>query len=317
VKVAACDGIFDLRRIVVEKIVVPRRDVPSAAPRKADPRTITRVLAALDGQAFGERVLPAATSLASALGVGLELIRVTWHQPPDAERGYLAAVAERLTDIAVTTRVEEGLPGPVLSQIAPNDEVLLCLATHGHSGATAVALGGVADEVLLRGGSRPVLVGPAVDLGASPEIQGSRVVLCFDGSDHARSVVPTAVDLASRLDLGIRVVMVLHRDGEFLGDHDSKEPKRHAEALVQELTDAGCPAELVLLDGLEPARAIARYASQLPASLIVTASHGSSGLLRGVIGSTAMRVVHHAPCPVVVRRPSDAASATRQPGGTS
>jgi nucleotide-binding universal stress UspA family protein len=48
---------------------------------------------------------------------------------------------------------------------------------------------------------------------------------------------------------------------------------------------------------------VADHAHQLPARFVATASHGSGGVLETIIGSTAMRIVHHAPCPVIVRRP--------------
>jgi nucleotide-binding universal stress UspA family protein len=60
---------------------------------------------------------------------------------------------------------------------------------------------------------------------------------------------------------------------------------------------------LDLLDGLDPARTVAHHAEHLPARFVAAASHGEGGVLRAVIGSTAVRIVHHAPCPVIVRRP--------------
>ena len=58
--------------------------------------------------------------------------------------------------------------------------------------------------------------------------------------------------------------------------------------------------------GVDPARAVGAYAASLPAKLVMTSTHGEGGLLRTALGSVALRIAHHAPCPVVVRRPPDA-----------
>lgn len=47
---------------------------------------------------------------------------------------------------------------------------------------------------------------------------------------------------------------------------------------------------------------IVRAAVKLKADIIIIAMHGRSGLVHALIGSTAERVVRHAPCPVLVLR---------------
>ena len=60
-----------------------------------------------------------------------------------------------------------------------------------------------------------------------------------------------------------------------------------------------------------PAAEIVKVATQLPADLIVIAS-GSRGLSDTILlGSTAQRVPHSAPCPVLVSRPTPRASSGR------
>lgn len=49
---------------------------------------------------------------------------------------------------------------------------------------------------------------------------------------------------------------------------------------------------------------IVRVASERKVDLIVIASHGRTGLGRILFGSTAESVVRHAPCPVLVVKPS-------------
>lgn len=46
--------------------------------------------------------------------------------------------------------------------------------------------------------------------------------------------------------------------------------------------------------------AICEYASKADIDLIIVSTHGRTGLKRVLIGSTAERIVQHAPCPVLV-----------------
>jgi nucleotide-binding universal stress UspA family protein len=47
---------------------------------------------------------------------------------------------------------------------------------------------------------------------------------------------------------------------------------------------------------------IASAARELGADLILLATHGRTGLAHALLGSTAERVVRHAPCPVLTLR---------------
>ncbi|RMG91747.1 MAG: universal stress protein [Zetaproteobacteria bacterium] len=54
----------------------------------------------------------------------------------------------------------------------------------------------------------------------------------------------------------------------------------------------------------DPSRTICSFAERLPADLIVIGRHGRQGMLEHLlIGSTAERVVRHAPCSVLVAMP--------------
>jgi nucleotide-binding universal stress UspA family protein len=261
------------------------------------PRT---VVVPLDGTPFGERALPVALDLASSLGLPIELIRVVDDEAAVIAETYLSDIAGSLHDVDVATRVETGRPEVTLAHLADGD-LAVCLATHGHGGLAGVALGRVGDDLLRTVPSTFVFVGPHTTTRPGPA--GGHIVLCFDGSPEASAVVPIVDVLARVLELHVHVTMVLHRHGEYLGDHEATGAKRAAQALVDDLTRAGLEASLDLVEGIEPARAIARYADDLPARFVAAASHGERGVLRAVIGSTAMRIVHHAPCPVIVCRP--------------
>ncbi|MEW5790242.1 MAG: universal stress protein [Pseudomonadota bacterium] len=85
----------------------------------------------------------------------------------------------------------------------------------------------------------------------------------------------------------------------------TEEIRAIAEREMQALTDR-LRADYPRLQGRvvesadRPASAIADVAKEINADLIVIGSHGRSGLSRLLLGSTADRVVHEAPCAVLV-----------------
>ena len=66
---------------------------------------------------------------------------------------------------------------------------------------------------------------------------------------------------------------------------------------------AGIEVEELIVHG-EAASEIVRVAKEKAADLIVVSSHGGTGLGRILFGSTAEAIVRHAPCPVLVVKPS-------------
>ncbi len=81
------------------------------------------------------------------------------------------------------------------------------------------------------------------------------------------------------------------------------------EAIAREITAHGVNATWELLGPRDACSAITEHArGARPADFLALATHSRSGLARLVLGSTAARVVRHAPCPVLVHHPE----ATRQ-----
>jgi nucleotide-binding universal stress UspA family protein len=166
----------------------------------------------------------------------------------------------------------------------------------------------VADELLPQITCPVVMVGGDHDPKGRPPrgAGGGTLLVCFDGSQVSASIASLATTWARELELKAHVAMVVHRDGTFLGNVDATVPKQLARDFTEQLVEAGVPATLDLLDGLDPARAIADHAASLPASLVMTSTHGAGGVVRKALGSIALRIARHAPCPVVVRRPEGA-----------
>jgi nucleotide-binding universal stress UspA family protein len=74
------------------------------------------------------------------------------------------------------------------------------------------------------------------------------------------------------------------------------------ETYVQRVTAAGLVGDMVVVHGV-PFQAILETASSQQVDLIVMGTHGRTGLRYVLLGSVAEKVVHLAPCPVLVVRP--------------
>lgn len=77
--------------------------------------------------------------------------------------------------------------------------------------------------------------------------------------------------------------------------------RERLQRLVQERLPAGLPAEQQVRVG-SPYLEITAAATETNSDLIVIATHGYTGLKHVFLGSTAERVIRHAPCPVLTVR---------------
>jgi len=73
------------------------------------------------------------------------------------------------------------------------------------------------------------------------------------------------------------------------------------ERVARELADMNATVETMVRGGT-PADQIVRVADELEADLIVIGGRGKGAMEAIVLGSVAYRVLHHAPCPVLVMR---------------
>jgi len=74
---------------------------------------------------------------------------------------------------------------------------------------------------------------------------------------------------------------------------------------LQQQFGRGLSIDVCVIRG-HPAQAIAQFAEEESCDLIVMATHGARGLQHALLGSVTRRVLHLAPCPVlVVRLPAD------------
>ena len=131
------------------------------------------------------------------------------------------------------------------------------------------------------------------------------IVWATDGSDGAELARVEAAELSGVT--GARLV-VAHHDQHYVGragglpifvDEDERLTRIRRD--VDELRRTGHHAELVLRSGTrDPADVVAEIAEEVDADLLVCGSRGHGALAGAVVGSVAHRLLHVAPCPVLV-----------------
>lgn len=140
-----------------------------------------------------------------------------------------------------------------------------------------------------------------------PAVKIGRILLPTDFSEASRQAIPYATAMAREFGAAITLVYVVptHLPAEFghLGlvleaKRLAAEAKRALEEFRQRELPAELPVDTLLLEGGPPVQ-IGNAARTVEADLTVLSTHGYSGFKHAWMGSTAERVVRHAPCPVM------------------
>ena len=142
-----------------------------------------------------------------------------------------------------------------------------------------------------------------------------RILVPIDFSGHSNKTVSYAIQLASQ---GNATVLLLHvfqipdyvvtpfarrkQHNDQLESHvgfAEQAARESLSAFEQQVLSRGIKVEAYIRVGY-PFDEIVVMADHLDVDLIVIGSHGCSRMTRLLVGSTAERVVEHAPCPVLV-----------------
>jgi nucleotide-binding universal stress UspA family protein len=137
-----------------------------------------------------------------------------------------------------------------------------------------------------------------------------RIVVGFDGSESSRRALKDAVALAKLTSAEVLVASVQEHLPKYPGapseiteerealDRYFAELKQEAERLGR---DAGVSLSVRILAGNAP-KLLCDVAKEARADLLVIGASGRSGIWSGMLGTTADKVVDHAPCSVLVVR---------------
>ena len=205
---------------------------------------------------------------------------------------------------------------PAILDYARDHEIdLVVMGTHGRRGVRRMLMGSTAEEVV-RLSECPVFTVGGQSEGEDGSCSGvwavRRVVAPVDFSDAAADAARHAAALAAaygaRLDLlfVVDTALVASATVPFVGSFQvsTDEVRRNAEeglqALARKLEEEfpGVGAVGVEVRVGRPATAVAAFAAERGADLLVIGTHGRSGMSRLLMGSVAEEVVRTAPCPV-------------------
>jgi nucleotide-binding universal stress UspA family protein len=195
-------------------------------------------------------------------------------------------------------------------------DTLIAMATHGRSGLNRFLLGSVAEKVL-RGSANPLLLVRATETAsADGEAIFKTVIVPLDGSEAAESVLPTAADMAKKLDLEIVLFRAYHipynayagDGGAYAVNFDElmagmrDEANEYLQKKVTEMKTLGVERVSALAKEGFAGDEIIALGRNTPNGLIAMSSHGRSGVKRWVLGSIAETVARHTADPVLVVR---------------
>jgi nucleotide-binding universal stress UspA family protein len=136
-----------------------------------------------------------------------------------------------------------------------------------------------------------------------------KVLVATDGSEHSMKAVQRGLELAEKQGAQVTLMSVAYYGADYLEGmppnirEKLEDQARAALKKAKALFDAkNLPVETVLMAGLVPANLIIIKAQEGKFDRIVIGSTGLNALEKILMGSTAAKVVAHAPCEVTVVR---------------
>jgi nucleotide-binding universal stress UspA family protein len=133
------------------------------------------------------------------------------------------------------------------------------------------------------------------------------IVVGYDGSEHGKKALERAAALADGGTVtvvatsGETVTPAVHGATNPSVGEDSEESARELAEAKAALESKGAKVELVEGRG-DPADAICEAAKEGGADVIIVGTRGRNAAARALLGSVSTKVVHHAPCDVLVVR---------------
>jgi universal stress protein A len=298
---------------------------------------IAKILVPLDFSRRSLKALKYALPFAERFGSTLHLAHAFEHEYPvsilaamplvlsEAEvarraRRRLQAVAKKQT-IALAPEnchAVKGRASDAVCQLARRLQTdLIVVTTHGYTGLRHVLLGSTAERIVQHSPCGVLVVRDherefVSEAANSPDtIRLKKILVPLDFSDCSMVGLESAVRFAKTW--GAQLVAfncVPLQTFATYGDFGGRDSTALAECARQAATDLmndvvsslqsrGISAQGVVALGA-PAQNICDYARVNDVDLIITSTHGSSGLVHLLLGSTAEHVVRYAHCPVLV-----------------
>jgi nucleotide-binding universal stress UspA family protein len=301
---------------------------------KRDLLKIDNVIVPLDFSRPSFKALEYALPLAERFGAKLHLVHAfdydypmsTFSAMPLAipEAEIASRAKQRLQDVAKkyavalpreNCHVVKGRAYHAICQLARKLEPdLIITTTRGHTGLRHVFLGSTAERIVqhapcgvlvVREHEREFVRAKEGDAKPKGAIQLQKILVPVDFSDCSMVGLEFAVRFAQVWGAGLVIFncvpLTFATYGEY-GGRDLTALTNYAQKEMDEVVSS-VRSQVVVKGVVElgaPARAICDYARNNEVDLIVTATHGRTGLTHVLLGSTAEHVVRYAHCPVLV-----------------
>jgi nucleotide-binding universal stress UspA family protein len=277
---------------------------------------IRNVLAPVDFSDMSIDAIATAKRLAQRFGAAIHLVHV--HQfafPATFVAQQLKTSAERagLSPWEQTHLRTGAAPFHEICKLAqevPTD--LIVMPTHGHTGLKHVFLGSTAERVVQHSPCPVFVVREQKRRSKTGPLPSIKTILVpVDFSDCSRDGLRYAIGFAN--EYGARIILlhatylgyIYSSEGTAIYDVPAlqkaarKSAERHMRELVRTVNFGRAKFKTVLTSS-SPVLDICAFAKGHDVDLIVTSTHGLTGLKHVLIGSIAEQVVRHAPCSVLV-----------------
>jgi nucleotide-binding universal stress UspA family protein len=185
--------------------------------------------------------------------------------------------------VQVGTRIEEGVPGQVVADLAKEHDLVVMGKRGEHAKWGRDLLGSTAEAVTKRS-TVPVLL---VEEQARPL---KKALVLFDGSEPAGRALRLAADLAAHLHMQMTVLTA---------DDDAKHGQGVLEVARAYLEPFKVTVDYLVLPG-RPARAASAALADHPVDLLVMGMRGHSVIYSLILGRTAEQLMRSAQLPVLL-----------------
>jgi len=286
-----------------------------------------RILMATDFSEFGDRAAGVAMDFAAAVGATLDwthAVEVSIESQPLFSTGPVSSPVDQASKLSALKledlknhAIERGLrsdsrglrgspAAAIVAHAAELEADLIVVGSHGHTGIRHALIGSVAERIVREAGCSVLVV-----KGDRPLFEGLPLVLGEDLSPSTSIARDIATSLAETLDLPLHIVHAIDAGIPYLSTLEIvlptelvgnlyAEAKEQLESIARESPSVRIANEEISSE--HPSDAICAAARKVDASLIVVGSHGRRGVERILLGSTAEKVVRHAPCSIFVAR---------------
>lgn len=135
----------------------------------------------------------------------------------------------------------------------------------------------------------------------------NKILIAYDGSENAKKALGVGVDLAKKYAARLDALSVVHLPdyGATVGEVEEakNEGREHYEKLLAEAKEMaakiGGQLNTEILFG-HPADVIINYLSKGNYDLVIIGPRGISNIQKFLLGSVSNKVIHHAPCKVML-----------------